>query len=448
MSKLLKRMMAVLLAQAIVFSSLVHAATPTVLTYDPINAVPPNVRSTPALPLIMLNMSKDHQLFYRAYNEYSDYNNDGNPDGTYLHTVRYSGYFDTTKCYTYDNSAGRFKPSAAVGTNNLCSSAWHGNFLNWATMTRMDILRKVLYGGYRSSDTSSLTVLERASLPMDAHSFAKYYANAATATADRPNISGITPFSSVTELTLCNTTLGVDNNTVSQTNTTKPPLLRAASGDYSLWNAHERRQCRWGDEGGWEANGDTNGNNSATTGLAAQSGYPARTTALSGGNNGDFIVRVEVCNSALLGSERCRGYPSGNLKPIGLLQEYGENDQVEFGLVTGSFSKNISGGVLRKNASSFRNEVKLSTDGTFDTSVKGIVGHAQSHQGVRLSLRRRHLFLGRKLHPSNSLVSAMTSAPVGAIPSVRCSSRLSGIWRGIQPRPRTVPQMPKAQRWA
>jgi type IV pilus assembly protein PilY1 len=371
MTKLLKRLTAGVLTQAIVFSSLVQAATPTVLTYDPTNAVPPNVRATPALPLIMLNMSKDHQLFYRAYNEFSDYNNDSQPDGTYLHTVRYSGYFDTTKCYAYDNSAGRFKPSAAAGTNNLCASAWHGNFLNWATMTRMDILRKVLYGGYRSTDTSSLTVLERASLPMDAHSFAKYYANAATPTADRPNISGITPFS-VTELTLCNTTFG-GNTALSHTNT-NAPLLRATSGNYALWNAHERRQCRWAEETVWDSDGEPNGNNPSTTGLSAQSSYPSRnSTALSGGSSGDFTVRVEVCNASLVGSERCRGYPSGNLKPIGLLQEYGENDQVEFGLVTGSFSKNTSGGVLRKNASSFKDEVNLTTDGSFRTTTNGIV---------------------------------------------------------------------------
>lgn len=368
----LRRGVAMALMPAVMISTLVQAATPTALTYTPINAIPPNAQSSAPLPLIMLNMSKDHQLFYRAYNEFSDYNSDGVPDGTYLHTVAYAGYFDSRKCYTYNGKL--FSPSAAVSDTNLCSSAWHGNFLNWATMTRMDVLRKVLYGGYRSSDPTDAkepTILERASLPMDAHSFAKYYANAGTATADRPNISSITPFSGVTELTFCNTTLG-DNNTMSQTNI-RPPLLRATKGNYSLWNAHERRQCRWAEEQDWSQNGSDNGNDSKVTGLPAQKDYPPRSGALPGGNNGDFVVRVEVCKPGLDVTERCRKYPSGNLKPIGLLQEYGEQNLAEFGLVTGSFSKNISGGVLRREATSFRSEVNHPSDGTFKAGVNGIV---------------------------------------------------------------------------
>jgi type IV pilus assembly protein PilY1 len=379
MRQAIKQSISVIVIHAIALSSLGHAAVPTVPSYTPIQAVPPNVQTTSARPLIMLNMSKDHQLFYRAYNEYSDYNGDGAPDGTYIHTVRYSGYFDHTKCYAYSETASRFAPSSAADASNLCTSAWHGNFLNWATMTRADVVRKVLYGGQRSSDSSTLTVLERASLPMDAHSFAKHYVNLTAPTAERPNIGRWTPFTTETEVTFCNTTYG-DNAAISHTNT-NPPLLRAARGNFALWNAHERRQCRWQEETPWDSDGGGNGNVPATTGFPASGSYPSRaTTGLQASINSDFVVRVEVCNSALLGAERCRAYPAGNLKPIGLLQEYGENDQAEFGLMTGSFSRNTSGGVLRKNASSFGNEVNHTTmtdgtsagDGTF-RSVDGIV---------------------------------------------------------------------------
>jgi type IV pilus assembly protein PilY1 len=370
MRQFIKQSVSVMLMHAIVLSSLSHAAVPTAPSYTPIQAVPPNVQTTTARPLIMLNMSKDHQLFYRAYNEYSDYNGDGVPDGTYIHTVRYSGYFDHTKCYTYSSTVSRFAPSSAADSTNLCTNAWHGNFLNWATMTRADVVRKVLYGGQRSTDDANLTVLERASLPMDAHSFAKYYVNLTAATAERPNISSLTPFNE-TEVTFCNTTYG-DNATISHTNT-NPPLLRAARGNFALWNAHERRQCRWQEETSWSSNGSGNGNVPATTGFPASGNYPSRATnGLAASINSDFVVRVEVCNSSMLGAERCRAYPAGNLKPIGLLQEYGENDQAEFGLLTGSFSRNTSGGVLRKNASSFANEVKHTTNGTF-ANVDGIV---------------------------------------------------------------------------
>lgn len=376
MNATFKRGLAALLVPALLLTTMTQAAIPTSVSSTPITAIPPNVLTAQPRPLVMLNMSKDHQLFYRAYNEFSDYNSDGQPDGTYLHTLRYSGYFDPVKCYTYSASDGRFSPSTVLASRtDLCSGAWHGNFLNWATMTRMDILRKVLYGGTRSTDTSERTVLERASLPMDAHSFAKYYVSGTTAaptTTARPAINGLTPFNE-TEVTFCNTTLGT-NSTISHTNT-NPPLLRAARGNFALWNSHERRQCRWNEETIWDADGSANGNDPARTGVAAASAFPSRATNglnTTGVTDSDFVVRVEACVSSQLGSERCREYPSGARKPIGLLQEYGEADQAEFGLMTGSFSRNTSGGVLRKNASSFRNEVNYLTNGTF-TRTAGIV---------------------------------------------------------------------------
>lgn len=263
----LKRLLAVLAVPAVLLATMTRAAAPTATSWTPINAVPPNVVATPARPVVMLNLSRDHQLFYRAYNEFSDYDGDGQPDGTYLHTVRYSGYFDPRKCYAYSGTSGRFVPSAVLAARtDLCSGAWHGNFLNWATMTRMDVVRKVLYGGTRSTDTATATVLERVSLPMDAHSFAKYYVNAPTPTAARPNLSGLTPFAE-TEVTFCNTTTGnVDQTSQSIDTATWPPLLRAVRGNYSLWNAHERRQCAWDGERaemGWWDGTAGNGNDVA-----------------------------------------------------------------------------------------------------------------------------------------------------------------------------------------
>ena len=350
--------------------------------YDPMSgvpAVPPNAGSKPARPAIMLNMSRDHQLFYKAYNEFSDYDGDGNLDGGYIHNVKqpYSGYFDPGKCYVYDSTDKLFSPSKLAGDDYLCGGGtWSGNFLNWATMTRMDIVRKVLYGGYRRTDPderatgdASRTILERASLPMDAHSFAKYYKYSSGGGSKNPALSSITPFANtVTEISICNTT--VDDNYAWSHSTDKPPLMRVVEGNYSLWAAHERRQCRWdGESEKWKNPGQNNGNDPRVTGYGASDAYPSRP---AGTNVGDLVVRVEVCNSGLLGGERCQQYPKGNWKPIGLLQEFGEKDQAQFGLLTGSFSNNIQGGILRKNVSSFRNEVNL-TNGVFRSGVNGIV---------------------------------------------------------------------------
>ncbi|MEZ4600198.1 MAG: PilC/PilY family type IV pilus protein [Syntrophotaleaceae bacterium] len=84
----------------------------------------------------------------------------------------------------------------------------------------------------------------------------------------------------------------------------------------------------------------------------------------------DYQVRVEVCNDSFP-ETNCKQYPSGYYKPAGLLQEYGEDDTMMFGLLTGSYAKNTSGGVLRKKVGSFSDEVNADT-GQF-TAVNGIV---------------------------------------------------------------------------
>jgi len=152
-------------------------------------AIDPPLGIAGAAPLVMLNLSRDHQLFYKAYNDFTDLTGDGPPETTYTTTFGYVGYFDSTKCYGYSSSSGYFVPKAAVidTTNHYCNSnLWSGNFLNWATMTRMDEVRKILYGGLRSQDDAT-TVLERAYLPTDAHSFAKYY--------NGSDIGKLTPYS-------------------------------------------------------------------------------------------------------------------------------------------------------------------------------------------------------------------------------------------------------------
>ena len=141
-----KFLSALLVAMFVVVSQQsVSAQTPTLADYT---AYPPFInQSVP--PLVMLAMSKDHRLFYKAYNDIMDLDNDGSIDTTYRDTINYYGYFDSNKCYNYNNN--RFEPAAAAtGANShFCSGYWSGNFLNWATMARIDVIRKVLYGGKR-----------------------------------------------------------------------------------------------------------------------------------------------------------------------------------------------------------------------------------------------------------------------------------------------------------
>ncbi|MGD9389028.1 MAG: PilC/PilY family type IV pilus protein [Thioalkalispiraceae bacterium] len=338
---------------------------------DEFSAIPPTVNSS-TVPLVMLVMSNDHQLFYKAYNDWSDLDGDGTIDSTYNHDIDYYGYFDSYKCYEYDSSDSRFEPEE-ITTDKYCTgpgltNTWSGNFLNWATMTRMDVLRKVLYGGKRVEDDIGDTTLERAYLPSDAHSFAKFI------DASAIPVENLTPFSSGQDLTFCNTTYNSSTTDESQ-DTTEPPLVRVAKGDFRYWAANERWQCTWDDE-----RGDNSNSTGTNTPASAATSDPSSSTdgATYSGNGPDYIVRVEVCDEDLIGKEKnCKEYSTDNYKPTGVLHTHGENNSMEFGLLTGSYEKNKSGGVVRKNISTFTDELETDGDGNltgqFDTSVNGIV---------------------------------------------------------------------------
>ncbi|MDR7091133.1 pilus assembly protein [Cellvibrio fibrivorans] len=334
--------------------------------------------SNPVVPIMMLNMSKDHQLYYKIYDDYSDLDG-GGEDTTYKNSYDYYGYFDSEKCYTYNTTSNRFVPSRLVDNNGYCnytggSSEWSGNFLNWSSMTRVDSIRKILYGGLRSTDSATVTVLERAFLPHDAHSFAKFY--------NGTDLGKLTPFGDTatvpvgltgvkeTGITICNTTPG--GSALSQ-NVTNAPLLRVAKGNYTFWASNERWQCRWNSEVS-----APNGNASAVTGVFSYTDTPVNANKLGTGSaSGEFYARVEVCKSGLEESN-CYLYPSGNKKPEGLLQKYGEiRDgssvaKINFGLLTGSYSKNKSGGILRKAIGNMSAEINATTNGTF-TNADGAI---------------------------------------------------------------------------
>jgi type IV pilus assembly protein PilY1 len=453
-------------------------------------ATQPLYLGTAIPPSVMLTMTKDQQLYKKAYTDFADLDGDGVLETTYKHSITYYGYFDSFKCYDYSVTKVRFEPFA-TNTDKYCTGTsagkWSGNFLNWATMTRMDAVRKLLYGGLRATDTATATVLERTYLPTDAHSYAKYYngtdtnqltpfAPANTAPASMSNSSNnvanntdltwnVTGGSALTTfalgdqliisrtsdatitmtgvvacvnrggtetrslgktcgasdtirvnipagastgtdgpftdwtitnktrvgITFCNTTLGGTgtNGTgsigspqnKSQTNT-NPPLMRVALGDYSLWTAQERWQCYFREEStspssdmGSYGGTRNNGNRTAFSGVYANTFEPRKAAAAGadeerGIGSDDYVVRVQACVTGLLGTEKCKEYNTSNqFKPIGLLQVYGDPGLINFGLMTGSYTKNISGGVLRKNAGPFTDEI--AADGTFVTPAGG-----------------------------------------------------------------------------
>jgi type IV pilus assembly protein PilY1 len=141
-----------------------------------------------------------------------------------------------------------------------------------------------------------------------------------------------------------------------------------------FWASNERWQCKWRTEIS-ESDRGVNGNDPAITGVDAFRDSPSDANKLSltvgAAKVSELNARVRVC-VADLEESNCYKYPtSTHMKPQGLLQEFGEirNEsnvaKINFGLMTGSYSKNKSGGVLRKAIGDMTAEINAGTDGTF-----------------------------------------------------------------------------------
>ena len=345
---------------ALVASSLCalgHAvASPISISETPLflNAAPP--------PQVLMVMGRDHTLYYAAYNDVSDLTGNGVPDVGYKpDEIDYLGLFDSFKCYTY--GSGRFTPDS-VTADKQCNGQWSGDFLNYLTTSRMDALRVVLYGGTRSTDTDSATVLERVYIPQDSHSWGKEYTSVAV---DGYDISDYTPYAvplADRRHLFASTSLLSDP--------TRPRLRVLRDQPYRIWE--------------WVSIERPVAGNRVVHGGSGPTVTPT-----------DFTVRVEVCVAGLL-EANCKAYtdlssgtPTIVHKPTGLLHDFGEGESMFFGLLTGSYEKSISGGVLRKNVASIRDEINADT-GQF-TNIVGVIRSID-----RLAFRG---FQGNHVHNDN-----------------------------------------------
>ncbi len=67
--------------------------------------------------------------------------------GTYP-TYKYYGYFDPDAWYIYDAAENLFDWDAdKASQTTIATGQWDGNFLNWLTMRRMDVMRRATTGG-------------------------------------------------------------------------------------------------------------------------------------------------------------------------------------------------------------------------------------------------------------------------------------------------------------
>jgi len=276
--------------------------------------------------LVQLVMERDNKLFFEAYPTYEDINNDGVLDIKYKpEEIDYYGYFDVNFCYQLVGNSYMEPVSYSVG--KTCNGAWSGDFLNYATMTRMDVMLRALYGGRRVVDSNTETRLRRAFVPWENHTWGIEYTSIGE---DGYDISQFTPLALPENGKRHHfATNNIQRNDV--------PYLRVRTNTSDrIWNWVDKERSQ----------GD---------------GYADL----------ELPLDVTVCSENFL-EENCQQYPNGQYKPVGLLHEYGENNAMFFSLISGSFENNLQGGVLRQPMSSFgENEINPQT-GQF-TRVPGIV---------------------------------------------------------------------------
>lgn len=518
---------------AVVSMGIVNPALVAAETVEDYSLLPPFVNAG-VPPLVMLTMARNHKLYYEAYNDISDLDNDGVIDIGYKgyhvaidssdhsnKAIDYYGYFDSFKCYAYDSTNDRFNP-VKVALDKICNTAttpladrtWSGDFLNYVTMSRMDALRKVLFGGYRSTDSATETVLERVFIPQDAHVWGKEYGSFVDTNGDtivpeydirhytpldlpafnrrhmfanvtlsntgppllrvmpnstariwqwvakeRPvadnslesstgggvynghpanhaeytalvlefanafHLQGTQPANQINgsgnpfgdndyyltvfhgELTITtegNYTFAVDGDDAVEFLINGSPIaawygghgvcsgagcpvthsngtnltgnIYLAAGTYPIEFRHQERTG--GDSYYLRWNGPDSSNNwqlvpaTAFNSTLVQSVYNVDRGTIAASVITDYEVRAKVCDTNFL-EDNCKQYPDGNYKPNGILQKHGESDRMYFGLMTGSYTKNTSGGVLRKNIGTIRDEINSAT-GQF-TALNGII---------------------------------------------------------------------------
>ncbi len=149
-----------------------------------ISTVPLYGRSQNIHPNLMLSLSVEFPTTGTAYR------------GAYNNAKTYLGYFNATKCYTYDDTNGWFAISGdATSDTHECSGKFSGNFMNWAASSAIDEFRMAMTGGDRVVDTTTQTVLQRAVLRSDFFRNGSYFpVKTINANNNGSAPSAVTPF--------------------------------------------------------------------------------------------------------------------------------------------------------------------------------------------------------------------------------------------------------------
>lgn len=244
----------------------------------------------------------------------------------YSQSQKYLGYFNSSTCYVYKGTSadGYFEPSGATDANYFCNitgtgTGFSGNFMNFASMSAIDIVRFALTGGDRYIDESDATkpgseseprtILQRANIPGDSSSSNGSFYASSSYFPNRSLSAGtltarLTPFGASTAVNVKSCFTNIFFGTSSTAGSCTSP--------------------------GNSANLSTTNTAGATV-------------------TGTFKTRVLVCSSTEgpNRSDMCVRYPSNRYKPVGEIQKNADKVRVAaFGYLLDQ-STTRYGGVLR-----------------------------------------------------------------------------------------------------
>ena len=119
----------------------------------------PPFLSTSALPSTTLLVDFSGSLNEHAYQEEQVQWDNGTSNSTaytgFNSTKEYYGYFDPRDYYIYNPASDVFTNATYPGDNT-----WNGNFLNWATMHRIDVMKIAMTGGKYENGTYTVSTTD------------------------------------------------------------------------------------------------------------------------------------------------------------------------------------------------------------------------------------------------------------------------------------------------
>ncbi|WP_406043771.1 hypothetical protein [Succinimonas sp.] len=358
-------------------------------------------------------------------------------------SIIYEGIFDPAVCYSYNNNTnnlsqtlphdlinGYWIPAAKAtyrsetlnklwhegtekGTKRsvpVCNAGgsthhWLGNFLNYVTTSRIDAIRKILYGGtrltnshltnkdskpvhYKGTDKNGKSyraaILKHSRVIRDGHAWGKVLGNAMyeeggkqvfqvkdfTGLSSRKSDSAGAYFFGIASYDSSGADAfgqGRYMRIVYNKSAGMPGVKTGGSKNIWDWVSRQTASSKIGAVGT---------SSSATTDDQAWDDFPSSSI---GGisisteyDNGvgtkvaEASVAVVVCTPDFYSETDCKNYSADRAnpewQPVGLLQQYGEGSspRIKFGLITGSWVHNLGGGTLRANLGDFASEVYTS----------------------------------------------------------------------------------------